>query len=56
MNFNKKKLSEEDIKMKYITASKHLPSNFIDLKNNLPSNYEVSIGCIGDTISGSFQC
>ena len=54
MNFNKKKLSEEDIKMKYITASKHLPSNFIDLKNNLPSNW--SYVNILDTKSQTFLC
>ena len=42
-NTNSKALLRELYGKESVTASKHLPSNFIDLKNNLPSNYEVSI-------------
>lgn len=42
-NTNSKSLLRELYGKESVTASKHLPSNFIDLKHKLPSNYEVSI-------------
>lgn len=42
-NTNSKALLRELYGKESVTASKHLPSNFIDLKHKLPSNYEVSI-------------
>lgn len=42
-NTNAKALLRELYGRGSITASKHLPSNFIDLKNNLPLSYELSI-------------
>lgn len=42
-NTNSKALLRELYGKESVTASKHLPSNFIGLKHKLPSNYEVSI-------------